>query len=468
MSDAEFDLVITGGTIVNDDSERVADIGIRGEQIAAVGTGLPGREVIDATGKYVLPGGVDPHVHFSAYDAPPEPAWVDDFGSGSRAAAAGGITTVGHMSYPWYEQTLGETIARDQALAVRDGIIDFAIHPVLTNPDTQPISEIPELAAQGHTTLKYFMSLGKYMSDPAPYVHAMRLARASDVPVLIHCEDAALLQDAMAALVEQGTLTPEYYPRSRPQTSEAAATARAIAFAEQTGASLYVVHLSCIPALNEVRRGRERGVDAWIETRPIYLFLTEERFAESDGGKYFGQPPLRTQADQDALWAALANGEIDTVATDHAPWMYADKVGGHLDIRTIPPGVADLDVMPPMLWSHGVNTGRISRQRFVQVSSSNAARLLGLYPRKGALAVGSDADIVIWDADLTREIRAADFQSQSDYTPYEGWSNTGWPVVTISRGDVIARDGHVTAASGRARVPRRDRVPVLGSAFRQV
>jgi dihydropyrimidinase len=464
MSDAEFDLVIKGGTVVNVDGEVVADVGIRGEQIAAIGADLGGLEVIDASGHYVLPGGVDPHVHFSAYDAPPEPAWVDDFGSGSRAAAAGGITTVGHMSYPWFEQTLGETIARDQALAERDGIIDFAFHPVLTNPDTQQISEIPELAARGHTTLKYFMSLGKYMSDPAPYVRAMRLSRTADVPVLIHCEDAALLQDAMLALVEQGTLSAEFYPRSRPQTSEAAATARAVAFAEQTGASVYIVHLSCIPALEEVRRGRERGVDVWIETRPIYLFLTEERFAEPDGGKYFGQPPLRRQVDQDALWEALANGEINTVATDHAPWMYGDKVGAHLDIRTIPPGLADLDVMLPMLWSHGVNTGRITRQRFVQVTSSNAARLLGLYPRKGVIAAGSDADIVVWNPELSKAIHAADFQSLSDYTPYEGWSNTGWPVITISRGEVIVRDGVVTSKPGRARVPFRNRVRSLRDA----
>ncbi|MFT4037559.1 MAG: dihydropyrimidinase [Thermomicrobiales bacterium] len=463
MSDI-YDLVISGGTIVTESDEFVADVGINGEQIAAIGARLQGREVIDAGGKYLLPGGVDPHVHFSAYDAPPEPAWVDDFGSGSRAAAAGGITTVGHMSYPWYEQTLGETIARDQALAERDGVIDFAFHPVLTNPVTQPISEVPELAEQGHTTLKYFMSLGAYMTDPAPYVHAMRLAAAAGVPVLIHCEDSALLQDAMAALVEQGQTAPEFYPRSRPQTSEAAATARALAFAEQTGASAYVVHLSCIPALEEVRHARARGVDVWIETRPIYLFLTEERFSEPDGGKYFGQPPLRTQADQDALWEALANGEINTVATDHAPWMYADKVGDHLDIRTIPPGVADLDVMLPMLWSHGVNTGRITRQQFAQLTASNAARLLGLYPQKGAIAVGSDADIAIWDAGLTKTICAADFQSQSDYTPYEGWENTGWPVVTISRGEVIARGGAVLAAPGRARVPRRQRVPALQEA----
>lgn len=464
MRDAAYDLVIKAGTIVSEDREYVADVGIAGEKIAAIGPDLAGRELVDAAGLYVLPGGVDPHVHFSAYDAPPEPAWVDDFGSGSRAAAAGGITTVGHMSYPWYEQTLGETIARDQALAERDGVIDFAFHPVLTDPETQPITEIPELAARGHTTLKYFMSLGKYMSDPAPYVHAMRLSRAANMPVLIHCEDAALLQDAMAELVERGTLSPDFYPRSRPQTSEAAATARAVAFAEQTGASAYIVHLSCIPALEEVRHGRARGVDVWIETRPIYLFLTDERFAEPDGGKYFGQPPLRTQADQDALWAALANGEINTVATDHAPWMYADKVSEHLDIRTIPPGVADLDVMLPMLWSHGVHAGRITRQRFVQVTSSNAARLLGLYPQKGVIAAGSDADIAIWDPQLTKEIRAADFQSKSDYTPYEGWSTTGWPVITISRGEVIVRDGQIIARPGRARVPRRNPVPSLRDA----
>lgn len=458
MAGETFDVVVRGGTIVNESGETAADIGINGETIAAVGSGLSGREVIDASGNYVLPGGVDPHVHFSAYMPPPEPGWVDDFGSGSRAAAAGGITTVGHMSYPWHDQTLLQAIERDKATAERDGVIDFAFHPVLSNPATQPISEIPQIAEKGHTTLKYFMSIDGFRSNPEPYVAAMRLAGAAGMPTLIHCEDAALLDDALAKLEAEDRLDIRYYAESRPTTVEEAATARAVAFAEQTGAPTYVVHLSCQAALDEVRKGRARGVDLWIETRPIYLFLTEERFAEPDGGKYFGQPPLRTKTDQDALWQALQDGEINTLATDHAPWMYADKTAPGLDLSTVPPGVADLDVMLPMFWSFGVGQGRISRPRFAAVTSTNAARLLGLYPQKGVLAPGSDADLVIWDPEETRAVRVADFASKSDYTPYEGWELTGWPVLTMSRGEVIARNGKVTAQAGRARVPRRNRV----------
>lgn len=281
------------------------------------------------------------------------------------------------------------------------------------------------------------------------------------MPTLIHCEDAALVEDAVAYLVGMGRTAPRYYPLSRPVTVEAAAVARAVAFAEQTGAPTYVVHLSSEAALNEVRRGRERGIDLSIETRPMYLFLTEERLAEPDGGKYVGQPPLRSPADRDAMWEAVAAGEINTLATDHAPWMYIDKTAPELDLTTIPPGVADLDVMLPMFWSEGVTKGRISRSRFAEITSTYASRLLGLYPRKGTIAPGSDADLVIWDPRETRPVRAEAFQSVSDYSPYEGWEVTGWPAITISRGEVIARNGKIEAERGRADVPVRERVPRL-------
>ena len=456
-----FDLVVRGGTVVTADSEIVADIGVVDGTVAAVAPGLRGRDEIDASGLLVLPGGVDPHVHFSTMDPPGTPGWVDDFWSGTRAAAAGGITTVGNMIYPWPGQTLLQALERDRAAAERDAVVDVAFHPVLTDPATQPISEIPMFAELGHTSLKFFMSFGGFTVTPEPYLQAMRLAKEAGMLTLIHCEDAALLEDAMAVLVASGRTAPRFYPESRPVTVEAAATARAAIFAEQTQAPTYVVHLSSQGALDEVRRGRARGAPVWIETRPMYLFLTEERFAEPDAGKYFGQPPLRTPRDRDALWQALADGEIDTVATDHAPWRFADKTAPGLDITSIPPGVADLDVMLPMLWSEGVTAGRISRQRFVAVSSTNAARLLGLYPRKGTIAPGSDADLVVWDATESRPVQAAAFASNSDYSPYEGWPVTGWPRMTISRGEVIVRDGHVVASRGRGHVPRRERITTL-------
>jgi dihydropyrimidinase len=464
MAAETFDLVIQGGTVVTAEADTETDIGIRDGRVSAFGSGLAGNETIDARGKLILPGGVDPHVHLSPSQPPAGPVWVDDFWSGTRAAAAGGITTVGNMTFPWPGETLLQALERDRAAAERDAMIDVAFHVVLTDPETQPLSEIPTLADLGQTSLKFFMSFGGFATDPLAYLAAMRAAKAAGMLTLVHCEDAALLEDALAALVAAGRIAPRDYPESRPIAAEVAATARAAAFAEQTQAPTYVVHLSCAAALEEVRRGRARGAPLWVETRPLYLFLSEERFTEPDAGKYVGQPPLRPAAYREALWQALASGEIDTVATDHAPWMLADKTAPELDITTIPPGVADLDAMLPLLWSEGVTTGRISRQRFVQLAATNAARFLGLYPRKGEIAVGSDADLVVWDPSETRPVRAATFASNSDYSPYEDWPVTGWPVMTISRGEVVMREGTVVGERGRGQVPRRDRVelPLVG------
>jgi dihydropyrimidinase len=459
-----YDLVVRGGTVVNADGEVAADVGVSGGRIAVLGAELSGRKVIDAQGLFVLPGGVDPHVHLSPALPPGAPAWVDDFSSGTRAAAAGGITTVGNMTFPWPGQTLLQAVERDVAAARRDAVIDVAFHPVLTDPQTQPLAEIPLLAELGHTSLKFFMSFGGFTSFPERYLQAMRAAKAAGMMVLVHCEDAAILDDAMAQLVNAGHTAPHFYPLSRPIAAEAAATARVVAFAEQTGAPTYIVHLSCAAALDEVHRGRARGLDLSVETRPLYLFLSDERFNEPDAGKYFGQPPLRSPADRDALWQALVDGEIDSVATDHAPWRYADKTASGLDITSIPPGVADLDVMLPLLWSEGVTKRRLSRSQFVSLSSTFAARALGLYPKKGTIAPGSDADLVIWNPHETRPVRAGRFASNSDYSPYEGWPVTGWPRITISRGQAIASRGVVDALPGRGQIPPRARIDVLRGA----
>jgi dihydropyrimidinase len=417
---------------------------------------MRGRRELDAAGKLVMPGGIDVHVHLSLPSPPGDgPTWCDDFFSGTRAAAAGGITTVGNMTFPWPGQTLREAIERDAAAARRDAIVDVVLHPVLTDPATQPLADIPALAEAGHTTLKFFTSFGGFETQPEVYLEAMRLARAAGAITMIHCEDAAIMAHATARLLAEGQGEIANYPRSRPIAAEVAATARAVAFCEQTGAPSYVVHLSCAAALDEVRRGRARGLPLWVETRPLYLHLSEERFAEPDGAKYVGQPPLRTPADRDALWAGLAAGEVDAVCTDHAPWRFADKVVPGMDVTTIRPGVADLETMLPMLWSEGVVAGRISRQRFVAATATNVAKLFGLFPQKGIVAPGADADLIVWDPALTKSVRAAEFVSNSDFSPYEGWPVTGWPLVTISRGEVVFQGGEVAERRGRGRLPRR-------------
>ncbi len=455
MSDP-MDLAIRGGTLVSAGAEAIADIGIRGEQIVQIGGEFTAKHDLDAQGMFVLPGGIDPHVHLTRSGPPDdEPQWCDDFASGSRAAVAGGITTIGNMTFPMPGETLIEAIGRDSLLAERDAIIDVMLHPVLTDPDTQPLSDIPLLAERGQTTLKYFMSFGGFCTDPESYLAATQLAADAGMLTMVHCEDAAMIEHATRSLMAQGNEDITHYPESRPMSSEVAATARAVAFAELTGAPTYIVHLSSAGALDEVRRGRQRGAPLFVETRPLYLHLTEERFAEPDGAKYVGQPPLRRQTDVAALWQGLQTGDIDTIGTDHAPWRYADKVVPGMDLTTIRPGVADLDTMLPMLWSEGVTTGRISRQRFVAATSTNAAKLFGLFPRKGCIAPGADADIVIWDPVRSQAVRAADHQTNADYSPYEGWNVTGWPVTTISRGQVVYHQGVVQGASGRGQVLAR-------------
>ena len=453
-----FDLVIRGGTVVTADGQSRADVGVRGEQVTQVGGEIRAHREIDARGKLVFPGGVDAHVHLSPSDPPGiQPTWCDDFFTGTRAAAAGGVTTVGNMTFPYPGETLRTAVERDAAAAERDAVVDVLLHPVLTDPTTQPLADIPLLAGTGHTSLKFFMSFDGFASDPAPYLEAMRLAAEAGMLTLVHCEDAAMLAHAQARLVAKGQTAVAHYPRSRPAAAEVAATARIVAFAEETGAPTYVVHLSCAGALDEVRRGRARGIPLFVETRPLYLYLTEERFAEPDGAKYVGQPPLRTAADVAALWHGMASGEVDTVCTDHAPWLYADKVFPGVDLTSVRAGVADLDVLMPMLYSEGVAKRRITVNRFVALTSTNAAKLCGLFPRKGTIAPGADADLVVWDPELTKPVRAAEFASSSDFSPYEGWVVTGWPVVTISRGAVVFEDGQVTDERGRGRLPERGR-----------
>lgn len=451
------DLVIRGGAVVTATETFDADIGIVGESIAQIGSGLHGRSEIDATGLLVMPGGIDAHVHCSFWEdvEPDAPQWSDDYETGTKSAAAGGITSIGNMVFPHPGETMLQAIERETADVHRMAVIDVFLHPVLTDPASQPLAEIPVLADLGHRTLKYFMSFAGFAVDPAPYLEAMDIAAANGMLTMIHCEDSVIIDRSLQRLVERGEVDFRFYPQARPVEAEVAATARAVAFAENANAPTYIVHLSSKAALEEVRKGRGRGAPLWIETRPLYLYFTSERFAEPDGPKYAGQPPLREQLDVEALWDALATGEIDTVCTDHAPWLFEYKVFPGIDITQLRPGVADLETMLPLLWSHGVATGRITPNRFVELVSTNAAKLFGLYPRKGAIEVGSDADIVLWDPNDRHAVEAATFHTACDYSPFEGWDVTGWPRVTISRGAVVYRRNDILGEPGRGRVLQR-------------
>ena len=451
------DLVIRGGTILTARETYAADVAIDGGSIVEIGRDLHGDREIDADGLLVMPGGVDAHVHCSFWEdvEPGDPQWSDDYETGTKSAAAGGITAIGNMVFPHPGETMLQAVEREMLDVARMAVIDVFLHPVLTDPPTQPLSDIPMLAEMGHKTLKYFMSYAGFAEDPDPYLAAMDLAASNGMLTMIHCEDSVIIDRSLQRLVDKGMVDFKYYPLSRPIEAEAAATARAVAFAENANAPTYIVHLSCKAALDQVRNGRARGAPVWVETRPLYLYFTSERFADPDGPKYAGQPPLREQPDIDVLWEAMATGEIDTLCTDHAPWLYEYKVFPGMDITKLRPGVADLETMLPMLWSKGVETGRLTPNRFVELISTNVAKLFGMYPRKGEIAIGSDADIVLWDPNDTHKVEAATFYTACDYSPFEGWEVTGWPRMTLSRGEVVYQRNEMLGAPGRGKVIAR-------------
>ncbi|MEM9652220.1 MAG: amidohydrolase family protein [Actinomycetota bacterium] len=462
-----MDTVITNGTVVTGGTEAVADVGITDGAIthlAGPGTlaDADGATVIDATGRYVLPGGIDAHVHLTPPGTEPGSwSWVDDFEVGTRAAAAGGITCVGNMSFPRKGEQMIAGLERDRTDAETNAIVDHFQHPVLLDPSDEGIAQIEELAEAGHTSIKIFLSFHRFDRNVVGYLKAMQAAAAAGTLVMVHCEDPAIMHCCGTALAEAGpapgTSIAADYPKARPVEAERIATERAVGYCATSGAPTYVVHLSSKAALDACRKGRARGLPLYVETRPIYLHLNESRFREPDGAKYVGAPPLRTDADRDALWAGLADGTVSTVCTDHAPWTLEQKLDPSLTAATLRHGMAELETMLPVLWSEGVATGRISVARFVELTSTRSAKLFGMYPRKGTIAPGSDADLVVWDPNATRIVDGSSMHSNAGYSPYDGWTVTGWPELTISRGEIIARGTDVTGAPGRGRTVLRAR-----------
>jgi dihydropyrimidinase len=471
MAEERFDLVVRGGTVVTPGRQEAADIGVRDGRIAQLGGAMTGQRELDARGLLVLPGGIDAHVHLVtptlAEAFPDEPVWVDDFWTGSLAAIAGGITTVANMTFALDGETMTDAVAREMAEAAAEAAVDWFLHPVLVGLGEGTAAEIAALVAEGHASLKVFLSNPDFAAGTPGLAEAIAAAGRAGALTLVHCEDAGMLAHASQALIESGRGAVPNFPDARPVSAEVEAVEQAIALGRLTGAPIYIVHLSSAAALDRCRQARAAGLPVFVETRPLYLHLTRERFAEPDGPKYVGAPPLRDQSDRDALWRGLAAGEIDTVCSDHAPWTLADKLDPALDVVTARQGVADLETLMPMLLSEGVATGRITLDRFVELTSANAARRFGLYPRKGAIAVGSDADLGLWDPDERRTIDGAQMQSRADYSPYDGWTVRGWPRHVIRRGQIVLSDGASLAQPGQGQWLRRNptpRLPVSGSA----
>jgi dihydropyrimidinase len=453
---AEMELVIRGGTVVTASSRSRTDVGVREGRVVQLGGYMRGDREIDATDKLVMPGGIDMHVHFTGLIMfGEELRWADDFDSGTRAAAAGGVTTVGNMVFPELGESLQSALGRALDEARPAAVVDYVLHPVVLEPAAAR-AELPLLAERGHHSLKIFMVLGNFDGQAREHLDTMRVAGQNGFLSMIHCEDECVVGHLTEQLMNAGKTTAAWHGATRPVFAEEIAVTRAIGFAEAADAPIYIVHLSSQAGLEACHRARARGVPVYVETRPLYLHLTDERFLEPDGAKYIGSPPLRKRPDVEALWHGLWGADIQTVCTDHAASTLKQKLDPSLTIENFRQGVADLETLQPMLFSEGVVKERISLHRFVEITSTNAARLFGLFPRKGTIAVGSDADIAIWDPNLTRKVEATRMQTRSDYSPYEGWEATGWPVMTLSRGEVIYANGEVTAARGRGRLVRQD------------
>jgi dihydropyrimidinase len=460
------DLLITGGTVVTAEGSRLADVSVVGGRIDAIAPDLAGlrggaREVFDATGLLVLPGVVDVHTHTRvASDAEPDRFFTD-----SVAAAFGGTTTFlafnnpGTGSSPAAERSLATGVREWRAATDGDSAIDYGLSLAISGHADDPLAELPGTIEAGVATSKAFMVFDFRLPDQRLF-EAMRVMGALGGMLQVHCEDPVLLDAAVADALRRGDVLPRYHATTRPPYVEAVATARALAFARQAEAPVHVVHLSSAAALDEVRRAKAAGVRVSAETCPHYLAFTDAEYDEPDPvrcARYLISPPLRSAADRDALWAGLADGSLDLVATDHVPDRLAVEKGDAargVPFNAISNGAPGIETLLAVLYSEGVARGRITVERMVDLLATTPARRFGL-PAKGAIAVGRDADVVLFDPTARRTIRAADLHDSSDYTPYEGFAVRGMVRHVAVRGRAVIRDGRFVGRRGAGRYVER-------------
>lgn len=450
-SQPSTELLIRGGRVVNHDGVVDTDVRIVGATIAEVGRRLRagnGARVIDARGKLLIPGGIDPHTHL-------QPSFVDDLTSGSRAALAGGVTTVGTFAGAQRDETPVAALDRVAALVREQAIADVFLHTTVGTPRDDFAGYLPALVARGQPSIKVFMVGADFSASVPAFIRLLEAARDAGVVTLVHCEDGALLAAAVRRLEQAGRTSLASYAESRPVIAEIAATQQAASLCEDTRAPMHVVHLSSGRALDAIRAARKNGAPMSVETRPLYIHLTEAAMQGPDAALYVGQPPLRGRDDVEAMWRGLLDGSIDFLATDHAPWTRTQKLDPALTISRLRPGVSNLQHMLPMYFSEAVLERKMPLERFVQTTSTNAARRFGMYPRKGVIRPGSDADIVVWDAARTAPVRGADDLSNADYSVYEGRSVTGWPATVIRRGEIVCEGLDVRGAPGSGELVSR-------------
>jgi dihydropyrimidinase len=452
---AAFDLVIQGGCVVTAADTISCDIGIRGGRVVALAERLEdGDRVIDAAGKLVMPGGVDSHCHVEQISSTGLMC-ADDFYSATVSAAYGGTTTIMPFAAQHKGQSLRQVVKDYHACAGPKAVIDYAFHLIVSDPTDEVLGqELPALIRDGYTSFKVYTTYEALKIDDYQFLDVLDLARREGAMVMVHAENDDAIRWISHRLLERGHREPRYHAMSHSQIGEAEATHRVISLARLMDTPLLIVHVSSPEARDQIRWAQDRGLKIYGETCPQYLFLTaaDLDLPGSEGAKFCCSPPPRDAAAQDAIWLGLANGTFQVYSSDHAPYRL-DKTGKLAkgpdpSFKDIASGVPGLEVRLPLLYSEGVRTGRIELQRFVELGATTAAKLYGLYPRKGTIAVGADADIAIWDPDKEVTIGTAMLHDNVGYTPYEGRTVTGWPVTVLSRGRVVIDDGKLNAERG--------------------
>jgi dihydropyrimidinase len=445
-------ILIKQGTIVTAADLYRGDVLVEDEKITVIGTALdmPVDEVVDATGKYVLPGGIDVHTHLDMPFGGTTSA--DDFETGTRAAAFGGTTSVIDFAIQYRGQRLHDAWAAWAKKAEGNAVVDYGFHMIVTELNDQVEQEMDSLVAQGITSFKLFMAYpGVFMLDDASIFKALLRTSRNGGTICMHAENGGVIDVLVQRALQSGQTAPKYHALTRPARAEAEATHRAIALAEIADVPIYIVHLSAAEALEMVTEARDRGLPAYAETCPQYLFLSYDNYEEPgfDGAKYVMSPPLRDRAKQDRLWRGLAFNDLQVISTDHCPFcMKEQKELGANDFSKIPNGAPGIETRMSLVFDGGVRAGRISINRFVELTATAPAKMFGLFPRKGTIAPGSDADIVVFDPTRTMTLSAKTLHMNVDYNPYEGRQVTGATETVLSRGRFVIRNGEFVGRRG--------------------
>ncbi|MFO0995168.1 MAG: dihydropyrimidinase [Alphaproteobacteria bacterium] len=462
-----FDLVIRGGEVVTASERFRADIGIKGGRIAALGEELAkGADEIDARGKLVMPGGIDAHCHIEQKSSVGLMT-ADDFFTGTRSAACGGTTTVIPFAAQHRGMSLRAVVKEAMENASAKATIDYALHMIVSDPTEQVLGqELPALIRDGITSFKIYMTYDMLKLDDKQILDVMAVARREGGFVMVHAENWEAITWLSQKLLDYGHSAPKFHAVSRPMAVEREATHRAIMLSELVDVPILIVHVSGAEAIEQIRWAQSKGLKIYAETCTQYLALAAEDLDQPglEGARHMCSPPPRERSNQPAVWNGLKTGVFQVLSSDHAPFRYdsSGKLAGgpKTNFKKIANGVPGLEVRLPILFSEGVGKGRIDIHQFVAVSSTNPARLYGLAPRKGSIAVGGDADIAIWDPNKEVTISQDILHDNMDYTPYAGIKVTGWPVITLSRGEVVCRDMEFLGKKGRGQYLPRELSPM--------